>query len=203
CRPGAWCPVHVELQAGDAESVRGDYELVVETPDSDDVLSHYVTPLASVGPGEHRRVATCYRPGNRTAGLRVFVRKAGGGTVHSVEKAPDLHDVLRPEDVLYLTLGTRLPALRRGLVPHRPGGQEKDEQAEERAERGIALGTDPDELPAEWIGYEGVDVVVLPTGDAPFLRRLAGSSARVRALGEWVRRGGRLVVGAGRNAREA
>src|SRR5262249_39813375 len=60
------------------------------------------------------------------------------------------------------------------------------------------------DLPTRWIGYHGVDVVVLSTGNTLFLRQLLDpQSLAAPALGEWVRRGGKLVLAVGRNHQEA
>lgn len=66
-----------------------------------------------------------------------------------------------------------------------------------------------EEMPDQWFGYEGADLVVLPTGGPTpeFISRLFNSSdptvgRKRRALFEWVRRGGKLVVSAGDRAAE-
>jgi hypothetical protein len=66
-----------------------------------------------------------------------------------------------------------------------------------------------EELPDQWFGYEAADLVVLPTGGPTpeFIARLFNSTdpsvaRKRRALFEWVRRGGKLVVSAGDRAAE-
>ncbi|MBI1917950.1 MAG: hypothetical protein HYS12_24920 [Planctomycetes bacterium] len=203
CRPGSWCPVHVDLRARGALAA-GEYELAVETADSDDVLGQYVVSVPAVAAGNSSTVRTYYRPGNRTASLKAIVRKKGAATLHALEKAPGFNETLRPEEVLYLAIGGRPARLRNALVPARKGGQETGEQDEALAERGIVVVDKPDELPDRWFGYAGVDVVVLSTGSG-MAGRLLDSRWAVQgaALGEWVRRGGRLVVDLGKNARDA
>src|SRR5206468_1263404 len=51
-------------------------------------------------------------------------------------------------------------------------------------------------LPDAWYGYNGIDLVILLTGNDKFLTALNRdeNSKRLRALAQWVRRGGRLVV---------
>jgi hypothetical protein len=56
------------------------------------------------------------------------------------------------------------------------------------------------DLPENWYGYDAVDVVVLMTDDAEFLKKLANAPTRRKALVEWVRRGGRLVISVGSKA---
>lgn len=65
------------------------------------------------------------------------------------------------------------------------------------------------EMPDQWFGYEAADLVVLPTGGPTpeFIRDLFNSSdpsyaRKRRALFEWVRRGGKLVVSVGDRAAE-
>ena len=50
----------------------------------------------------------------------------------------------------------------------------------------------PDELPESVLGFDGIDAVVWMTGDSRLLS--AGASTRQRALTEYVRLGGKLVV---------
>src|SRR5262249_39554325 len=51
-------------------------------------------------------------------------------------------------------------------------------------------------LPAQWFGYNGIDLLILTTGNDAFLKELLAprNKERVSAIAEWVRRGGRLVV---------
>jgi hypothetical protein len=109
CRPGAWCPVHVELRTGQDGIPAGEYELAVETADSDDVPGQYVVSVPALGPGKQHTVLTYYRPGNRTASLKAIVRKKGGAVIHFLEKAPGFNETLRPEDILYLAVGGQPP----------------------------------------------------------------------------------------------
>ena len=209
CRVGAWSPVYVELLAGRDDLGAGDFELVTETSDSDDVQGQYVIPVPALGKGSALTVLTYFRPGNRSARLTVRVRRKGGAVVHSADKEPDPQEVIGPDEVLYLTMGARLPGLRRALLPPRKAEGEPEQETDvERAEHNIAHVERPDQLPGDWFGYAGVDVVVLSTGSADFLNGLldasrSGSAGAAQALGEWLRRGGRLVIGVGRNYQTA
>jgi hypothetical protein len=71
-----------------------------------------------------------------------------------------------------------------------------------RGETGRALVRllDVDALPADWFGYEGVDLLVLTTGDVELMRRLAGDRRRYEALRQWLELGGRLVILFGEDA---
>ena len=85
CRVGSWSPVYVELLAGKEDIGAGDFELVTETADSDDVRGQYVIPVASLGKESTRTITTYFRPGNRRPRLTVRVRRKGGAVVHSAE----------------------------------------------------------------------------------------------------------------------
>ncbi len=61
---------------------------------------------------------------------------------------------------------------------------------------------DIERLPTHWCGYEGVDAVVLSTSRPEIYRQLAANNARVQALDQWVRMGGRLVLCVGSQADE-
>ena len=58
------------------------------------------------------------------------------------------------------------------------------------------------DLPTDWFGYEGVDTLVISTGDLELSRELAADPRRLAALDEWVKLGGRLVMLCGRHAPE-
>ena len=48
------------------------------------------------------------------------------------------------------------------------------------------------DLPTRWYGYEGVTAVVISTSNPEIFRQLSETSARITALDQWVRMGGRL-----------
>jgi hypothetical protein len=57
-----------------------------------------------------------------------------------------------------------------------------------------------DQMPRNWFGYQAVDVMVLTSSDERFIQALiADQSGRTRALVDWVRRGGRLIITAAAN----
>ena len=56
-------------------------------------------------------------------------------------------------------------------------------------------------MPDRWFGYDAAEVVILTTDNDDFMTKLTASDAasRRKALAEWVRRGGKLVISVGRN----
>ena len=55
-------------------------------------------------------------------------------------------------------------------------------------------------LPDQWLGYEAVDAIVLPTHNLPRINRL--SDQQIQALETWVHMGGLLVISVGKNGEE-
>ena len=65
----------------------------------------------------------------------------------------------------------------------------------------VSIGADDlDRLPDRWIGYEGVHQIFLTTGDPSWFAALR--PAQRKALERWVEAGGRLILSAGRHARD-
>ncbi len=60
--------------------------------------------------------------------------------------------------------------------------------------RRAAFETDVALLPNSWLGYHGVDTIILTTGKKEFLEALLQANDRLEAISQWVRLGGHLVV---------
>jgi len=58
-----------------------------------------------------------------------------------------------------------------------------------------------DDLPSDWLGYDGVDWLVITTSKPELFRGLDGQR-RLAALEQWVRLGGRLILSVGSGADE-
>src|SRR5262249_42843948 len=116
-------------------------------------------------------------------------------------------------NVLYLALGARVQGLAQALLepsrlgPVAPGGNEDNQEVDAKDTKGrfVAYLDDTKQLPKRWFGYDSADVVLLLTGDRNFIidvlndHQVNKETSAYAALAEWVRRGGRLVVFAGRN----
>jgi hypothetical protein len=61
------------------------------------------------------------------------------------------------------------------------------------ARRTVQL-TDINDLPTDWIGYDGVDVLIISAGDGELCRKFAADQARFDAVRKWIELGGRLVL---------
>ncbi|MCH8923857.1 MAG: hypothetical protein IIA67_12010, partial [Planctomycetes bacterium] len=193
CRVGSWTPVHVTLYSK-SKAFIGHVEVVV--PDGDGVPS---------------RVST--------RGLRTVAVPAGGSTTTLYARFGRMHEEIGvsfiADDHLVARgkFQTNIEDAKRTILSANrelivavgyPIGlkeaiklRNQDEFDEEAV---VAQLNSTDQLPTRWYGYEGVDFVVLATGNLDAYRGLTVDTARAAALDEWVRRGGRLVLCVGKNA---
>jgi len=193
-KAGLWAPVYVYFSQAEDGSVvlptgkdgLGRGELLVETTDSDDVGNIYRVPLV-LSPNDRRPVLTYTKPAVVHPEIKVGVA-AGGQTFGPV--SGDCAAIELGEH-LYLTLGARLNHFQDALIALAPG---KDRDVGETRPREAAYETDVQRLPAEWFGYDAVDLMILTTDNNVFLDGLGADKTRLKALADWVRRGGRLVV---------
>ena len=206
CKFAAWAPVYVELEILD--DVKEPAELVVETPDADEVATTLTVPLnlADLRPGQ---VVS-----SRDLGLMPYLRPTAGTgettiTVRTVKGTaltePFRIRFLRPKDSLtyvVLSLGSKLS----GFDLPKPPNVAADATTLRNGRVETAAITDVGMLPDQWFGYDAADLVILATTSDEFLDRLFGEKASASdkvkraALLEWVRHGGRLVVSVGSNA---
>lgn len=197
---GAWAPVFVSLEVtGEA----GAAELLIEAPDADEIGTTLVVPidLSGVPAGTKLNAADRGAVGYvRTPGagseVVVTVRARGGAAISQPFR-------VRPkprEPLVYAVLAVGgKPA---GFELPKPVGGDAGPLRHNRVE--LAHATALDQLPDQWFGYDGIDLVLLTTGDdtADVLGGLfiANTGGKREALLEWVRRGGRLVVSVGAKA---
>src|SRR4029077_13644462 len=99
---------------------------------------------------------------------------------------------------LYLSLGSRTPDLREGLLSlaQMPNMPPQDFDNRDTAPRYATYEPDPLRLPELWFAYQDVDLMILNTDKKEFLTELLreANRPRLRAIAQWVRRGGRLVI---------
>ena len=181
-KAGRFVAVHVALVGADRP---WQGELRVIALDGDGVPTTYrpddTAPL-DLPPGKRRRVTVYVKSGRVDGSLKVeLVRQAE--TIASAE----------PES-----------ALARGAVPARQqlvvtaGPSVGVERAvrlrgEAKSERVVPVRIEsPRVLPAHWRGYDGVDLLILPTSDREFIDAL--STRQIEALDRWTRLGGRLML---------
>jgi hypothetical protein len=100
---------------------------------------------------------------------------------------------LPPDHKLILALGDP-----KGLEP--PPDEEGRTSWELGRNWHAAYQTSVNLLPDKWFGYEGVDIIILPTGaNWTMAKELAGDQLKREALARWVEMGGHLVVSVSAN----
>lgn len=195
-KAGLWTQVDVTLRGGgDASS--GEVSVLV--PDGDGVPGLISTPQAQpcqLSPDRETTVRLITRFGQVRSELKAQFRVGGrvvaSRTFSAAAQADSEHFLPAIENQKLVivvggsSLGVEDTGKLAGLDPeHRPVAARID---------------DIERLPEQCCGYEGVDAVVLSTGRSELYRKLAADSARLQALDQWVRLGGRLVLCAGSRA---
>lgn len=188
---GFWTPLDVTVRAG-ARPLKCVVELTAA--DGDGVPSRVTGPMSGVvvipalGTATVRLYAKVgQRQGPITIGIRAGEHLLGSRTLQPGDES--LAGGLPSHRGLLLTLGAPLtPA---------------DKPTLQQRNFTVADVDDPASLPDEWWGYDGVDTVVLATHNEAFVARLLAARAKLAALEQWVRMGGRLVLSVGQRAEQA
>jgi hypothetical protein len=207
---GIWTPVYVDLTAGGERIENGEADLVLETSDADDMQNTYAVRLPALEPKEQRTVITYARPGYHGTDISVSVVSKKDGRVYSHYKQQARYDAMPPYGVLYLCVGSPLSGFKRALAAEQPkpkqnaaseGGAQIEEDVEiDTGSLRVASVNSVQQLPTRWFGYSSVDVLFLTSGSETFVKELLEDQQNHKeAMAEWVRRGGRIVISAGRN----
>ncbi len=195
---GVWTPVEITLRGGD-ETCSGRVSAIV--PDGDGVPSRVSTSEDQpciVEAGKESKVRLLCRFGRVRATLTaefcdgdaVVARR----TFQTGERADGEHFLPGLESQALIVVAG-LAELGLAEVGKLVGVEPEHRPVEARVE-------DIEQLPTDWCGYEGVGAVALLTSRPEIYRRLKAGDARIRALEEWVRMGGRLILAAGARAEE-
>lgn len=197
---GMWTPVYVKIKAG-PQGIRpkgpNDPEpyIQVENEDNEDVGTIYRTPFR-IEPNEERWVMSYAKPG-KMSDIKIKV------VIGDLELRPIVtsFNSLELNTHLYVSLGDRVPDLQTALANISPRRQQNvggPQGLIETWPRYAGYEAEADQLPDNWFGYHGVDLLFLSTRNKEFLLDLGkdndASRARLRAVAQYVRRGGRLIV---------
>src|SRR3984893_8084353 len=111
-KAGIWTPVYVSITAGPDGITTG--KVVIEATDNDDVQNRYTIPFPRGGLPEKEPFTflTYTKPSGLQEKITVTIEADG----KRFEKEQTVQS-LGPGDVLYLTVGSRLPHLRQALAP--------------------------------------------------------------------------------------
>lgn len=197
-KPGRWCMVRVLISA-DNDGFRG--YLVTRATDPDDVPVLYGAPgdgaggyAIALGPGESNWFRTYARPGTLGSEIHVELWNEQKKVVASRKAFAAELTPLSPG--AYAVLGIGTGALLDGAALQRSAAQGTTSRQGDLSVVFRHVAMQSELLPSRWLGYDTVDAVVLAMDDADALGRLGYPEQR--ALLNWVRRGGTVVVGVSR-----
>lgn len=190
-RIGAWNPIYVSLEAGEQPLDPREYQLETQSVDADGAAGRFRSPFPAMQAGEKRIALTYAYVGNATGTVTVRIIH-NDRSVQSANKTPPANGVVEPSETLILTLQARATVLQKALAEAKKPNQDNFEMDR------FAHIDRVDLLPDQWFGYDGVDVVILPTSK-DFTEALLEDKIRFQALVEWVHRGGRLLMFIGKN----
>ncbi len=198
---GRWSPVMVHVTASRPLDVR----LILEVADPDGSITSLPGNVQHVPQGETHALRGIFRSGRIDSSLRVVVREAAseGGVLASrqihVSASPganEMRQALTHAEPLIATLGKPagfidLDTASRGSTPETEAGENsKKTEAVIESRYHVARLAGPDELPADFAGYESLDLLAIAG-------RYDVDAKTSDAVRNWVRLGGHLVVAVG------
>jgi hypothetical protein len=194
-KAGLWTQVEVTLRGG-SERLVGELSVIV--PDGDGVPGRVSKPCQVLPGQDNPPVRLITRFGHVDSDLKVVFHIGKDVIAHKTYEtglqadADHFLPALESQSLIVVVGDTTLGMDEVGKL----GGAPADD-------RPVAVRLDDIErLPTHWCGYEGIDAVILCTSRPEIYRRLAANNARVQALDQWVRMGGRLVLCVGSQADE-
>jgi hypothetical protein len=183
---GHWTPVRVTVDGGDSDFA-GNLELTL--PDSDDVATRFVQgadTAVQIPRGGHWAGWRYVKLGKIRGHVQAVLRSADG----TIASATSI-DNASAEPATWqwvLNVGPDVGVEQASVFLARMRG--------EKLMTSQLLETD--QFPDRWFGYEGVDVLLVTTGEESPWERLGDEQCS--ALLQWLRLGGRLVFSAGKRA---
>jgi len=205
-KAGQWAPVYVDLEC--SKDTEEPLLVVIEVQDADDALTEGTIEIAAMNKGDRLNSnefgrLVYLKPGKTYAEVKVRIKGADSGRTYG-ESGDRTHQSIKGPSFVILGVGHNLSGFR---LPSEGGGRGGEDMQWNRADlRGGWVETaqiiDVGMLPDQWIGYSAVDVMVIGTGaDQKFWEALAAPQheKRRKALAEWVRRGGRVILSVGTN----
>jgi hypothetical protein len=198
-RQGAWAPVYVSLTAHKEGNGQQQFKLVFDALDLEENPYTYTAPVPALGPDVPAVVVGYLRAPSQD--FTVTLKTIDGKTIHGpvkYQRTPEA-DPLKPVYPLYVVAGgSNLSELKEAMKPDPRPGEPPDSTSIDKYYARISKVHD---MPDRWFGYDAADVVILTTDKDDFMKELndSRSASRRKALAEWVRRGGKLVISVGRN----
>jgi hypothetical protein len=209
-RLGTWTPIYIPLTADPTGNGQKEFKIVLEALDLEENPYRYTVPVPALAGGVTDVVIGYLRC--PTQEFTVALQTLDGRTLQGPSKQQRAleSEPLKPVYPLFVSIGgSSMPRLKQALLsPSEQGNAKKElpdqvdeKEIEAKLAKGYARITKVADMPDRWFGYDAVDVVILTTDNDEFMKDLTANTAaaRRRALGEWVRRGGKLVLSVGRN----
>jgi hypothetical protein len=205
-KAGQWAPIYVDLEC--SRDTEEPLVLIVETKDADEIFTEGSVELPAMVKGDRIMGNEMGRlpylkPGMTSGMFSVRVKGAQTGRTYG-ELSERYVESLTGAPFVVLGVGMNLSGIRFPTTER--GGEEEPAGANVRTLRNgwveTAQITDVGMLPDQWFGYAAVDLLVLGTGaNREFWETLGNPQheKRRKAIAEWVRRGGRLVLSVGTN----
>jgi hypothetical protein len=198
---GFWAPIYVQIRnesENKSDLIPAGSKVVVEMPDSDGMESQFVQTLPSdIQAGGTEDVIVVARPVMYAGNFDISILGKDDRRLGTV-KVPSTngHIAVEANSVLYLAIGSLIPQLDSALK--NIDKKEKEEVgAGEPRPYDYAYLTQVADLPKRWSAYQGVDVIVLTTSNQDFVHALLRDEDRIRALVDWVKHGGKLIISLG------
>lgn len=199
---GEWTPVYADFEC--VRDTEEELLLSAETVDADQIMTSGTVKMAPMVQGERRMGIELGRiPYLKITGrsLNVAIKVAGVSSerIYSLSNSHMNEPVLNGSFVV-LSIGGSFNSFK--LTD--PDGQDGEVKNSEirRGWVNTSQIVEVSQMPDQWIGYSAVDLMVLSTGaNRAFWEELSAPQhdKRRKAITEWVRRGGKVVVSLGTN----
>jgi hypothetical protein len=189
-----WTPVELTFQGG-SKSLTGQVKLIL--PDGDGTPSIVASPRpVQLLAGRRTKVLMYAKFGRSYGELRVIYHANDSNVIDkSIDSNGGPGQIVLPlplqaDERLIVTLGASIGVEDAARLHQQATGRQT----------AIAHLNDVNELPTEWYGYDGVDWLVVSTGQPELFSAMIETGARRAALGEWVELGGCLLLTVGAQA---
>jgi hypothetical protein len=178
---GGWCPVYVVL-SNEGTDIDGELTIPVDSTPGGVAYTPSRYTRAVVLPAHSRKAYTLYVPSTDSSSYSSWgVQLQGQGKVLASETVR----------VSWLDESSRLY----GVAGSDPSALNFLSDVAPAGGRAVVAHLDPETLPADPLGWEGLDVLILNDVDTTAL-----DGAQLQALETWLAHGGRLIVGGGAGA---
>jgi hypothetical protein len=201
-KAGLWTPIYIHVNGG-TEGIqpkpnkRPPY-LEIETEDSEGVGTQIEIQVGAVPAKETHMFIGYLKTGHLGRNMsEIKVNLHANGQKYEPRSIEPMFS-LNINAHLYLTLGSKMDDLNKAVKR-----MDQQQQGDEKGGvmglvsdglRNVVFETNADRLPDAWFGYNGVDMIFLTTEKKKFLDELNLRPEKIKALSQWVRRGGRLVI---------